>query len=117
MAGQNLVDGVVDDLVDHVVQTRPVVGVADVHAGAFADRVEPLQHLDAVGAVVVRRRCFLQRLGVHFWLSLGTEFSAYFIAQIAPERRINSAANDLEKMQLFQCVGCDRLSLFAALMI
>ena len=46
VAGQNLVDGIVDDLVDHVVQTRPVIGVADVHAGAFADGVEALQHLD-----------------------------------------------------------------------
>ena len=115
MAGQNLVDGVVHDLVDHVVQTRPVVGVADVHAGAFADRVEPFQHLDAVGAVVVVRRRFLQRLGVHFWLSLGTEFSTHFIAQIASGTPHKFAANDLEKMHLFQCVGCDRLSLFLPL--
>ena len=52
VAGQHLVDGVVDDLVDHVVQARTVVGVADVHARTLAHRVEPLQHLDAVLAVV-----------------------------------------------------------------
>ena len=51
MAGQRLVDGVVDHLVDHVVQARAVVGVADIHARALAHRIEPLQHLDAVGAV------------------------------------------------------------------
>ena len=71
MTGENLVDAVIDDLVDHVVQTRPVVGIADVHARAFADRIEPLQHLDAVGAVVLRRRHFLQRLSGHFGLSRG----------------------------------------------
>ena len=37
---QGLVDGVVDDLEDHVVQTGPVIGVADVHSGAFSDGVE-----------------------------------------------------------------------------
>jgi hypothetical protein len=42
MAGEGLGDGVVDDLEDHVVQPRAVVGVADVHAGALADRFEAL---------------------------------------------------------------------------
>ncbi len=45
-AGEALVDRVVDDLVDHVMQARAVIGVADIHAGALADRVEALQHLD-----------------------------------------------------------------------
>ncbi len=56
VSGQNLVDGVIDDFVDHVVQTRPIVGIADVHAGALAYRIQALQHLDAVGTVVVHRR-------------------------------------------------------------
>src|SRR5690606_7977673 len=43
--------GVVDDLVDHVMQARAVVGVPDIHAGAFADRVEALEDLDRVGAI------------------------------------------------------------------
>ncbi len=60
--GQRLVDRVVDDLVDHVVQARAVVGVADIHAGALADGVQPLEHLDGFGAVCVgveigRRLC------------------------------------------------------------
>jgi hypothetical protein len=42
VAGQRFVDGVVDDLVDHVMQARAVVGVADIHAGPFAHRIEPL---------------------------------------------------------------------------
>ncbi len=52
VAGQRLVDGVVDDLVDHVVQTGTVVGVADVHARPFAHRVEALQDLDRLGVII-----------------------------------------------------------------
>ena len=52
-AGQRLVDGVVDHLVDHVVQARAVIGVADVHAGALAHRVQTLQDLDGFGAVAL----------------------------------------------------------------
>ena len=51
-AGQRLVDGVVHDLVDHVVQARAVVGVADIHAGALAHRIEALQDLDGFRAVI-----------------------------------------------------------------
>ena len=51
MARQRLIDGVVDHLVDHVVQARAVVGVADVHARPFADGVQAAQHLDRIGAV------------------------------------------------------------------
>jgi hypothetical protein len=48
-----LVDGVIDDLIDHVMEARPVVGVADIHARPLADRVEALQDLDRLGAVFV----------------------------------------------------------------
>jgi hypothetical protein len=37
---QRLVDAVVDHLVDHVVQARAVVGVADIHAGALANGLQ-----------------------------------------------------------------------------
>ncbi len=53
MAGQRLVDRIVADLEHHVVEARPVVGIADIHAGAFAHRVEALEDLDLVGAIVV----------------------------------------------------------------
>jgi hypothetical protein len=49
-ARERLVDGVVDDLVDEVMQA-PLGGVADVHAGAFANGIEAFQDLDLVGAV------------------------------------------------------------------
>ncbi len=52
MTRQRLVDGVVDDLVDHVVQARAVIGVADIHARALADRLEALQDLDRFGAII-----------------------------------------------------------------
>ena len=52
IAGQRLVDGVVDHLVDHVVQARAVVGVADIHARPLAHGIEAFQHLDRLGAVV-----------------------------------------------------------------
>ena len=51
IAGQRLVDRVVDDLVDHVVQAGAVVGVADIHARPLAHGVEAAQHLDRIGAV------------------------------------------------------------------
>src|ERR1022692_2307874 len=42
MAGQRFVDGVVDDLEYHVMQTAAVIGIADVHARPLAHRVEAL---------------------------------------------------------------------------
>src|SRR3546814_2300753 len=53
MAGQRLVDGVVGNLEHHVVEARSVVGVADVHAGAFAHGIHALQDLDGIGAIIV----------------------------------------------------------------
>ena len=54
MAGERFVDGIVDHLIDHVMQARAVIGVADIHARPLAHGIEALQHLDAVGAVIVR---------------------------------------------------------------
>ena len=39
LVGERLVDRVVQDLEHHVVQTGPVIGVADVHSRALADRI------------------------------------------------------------------------------
>ena len=52
---ERLVDGVVDNLVDHVMEARAVVRIADIHTGTLADRIEPFQDLDAVGAIGFRR--------------------------------------------------------------
>ena len=51
-AGQRLVDGVVHHLVDHVMQTRAVIGVADIHARPLAHGIEAFQHLDRFRAVL-----------------------------------------------------------------
>ena len=59
MAGERLVDAVVDDLVDHVVQAGAVVGVADVHARPLAHGVEALEDLDQFGAVFGDRLHFV----------------------------------------------------------
>ena len=50
ISGEGFVDRVVDDLVDKVVQPGSRGG-ADVHAGAEADRLEPLEHLYLAGVV------------------------------------------------------------------
>ncbi|CAM5290421.1 hypothetical protein RLIN73S_04688 [Rhodanobacter lindaniclasticus] len=52
VAGQRLVDRVVDDLEHHVVQTGAVIGVADVHPRALAHRFQALQDLDVAGVVM-----------------------------------------------------------------
>ncbi|MEY9097155.1 hypothetical protein ABIA24_000064 [Sinorhizobium fredii] len=58
VAGQRLVDRVVDDLVDHVVQTGAIVGIADIHARPLADGVQALQHLDGIGTIFGGRAGF-----------------------------------------------------------
>ncbi|RPK47495.1 hypothetical protein EES39_11520 [Streptomyces sp. ADI92-24] len=59
VAGQRLVDRVVDDLLHQVVQAS-LTGRADVHAGPLADRVQALQDGDRAGVV---RGCHLVRGG------------------------------------------------------
>jgi hypothetical protein len=54
MAGQCLVDRVVDHFVDHVVQAGAVIGVADIHAGPLAHGVKALEDLDRFRAVFGR---------------------------------------------------------------
>ncbi len=50
VAGQRLVHGVVDDFGEQVMQ-RLLVGPADIHAGAAAYRLEPLEDFDVLGRV------------------------------------------------------------------
>jgi len=51
ITGERLVDGVVDDLVDHVVETGAVLGVADIHAGPPAHGLQAAQDLNLLRAV------------------------------------------------------------------
>ncbi len=60
-AGHGLVDGVIDDLVDQVVQTTQA-GVADVHGGAFTYVLRALQDLHAA-LVITLQSCVLLPLG------------------------------------------------------
>jgi hypothetical protein len=62
LAGQRLVDGVVDDLVDEVVKA-PDAGRADVHAGALADRLQALEDRQVPGGVSVGRAGSRRRPG------------------------------------------------------
>ena len=54
VSGQGFVDGVVDNLVDQVMQAGAIVRVADIHAWQFANRLAVLQHFDLVRAVGLR---------------------------------------------------------------
>ena len=65
MAGQRLVDRIVRDFEHHVVEARPVVGVADVHSRALAHRIEALEDLDALGVVIALIRAVLVGVGCH----------------------------------------------------
>ena len=63
VAGQRLVHGVVDHFREQMMQ-RLLVGAADIHAGAAAHRLEPLQHLDMLGGVAAVRAARFGRLRV-----------------------------------------------------
>ena len=52
MAGKRLVDGVVHHLVDHMVKPRPVIRIADIHAGALSHRIQAFQNLDGIRTVI-----------------------------------------------------------------
>jgi len=51
VAGKRFINGVVDDLVHHVMQAAAVIGVADIHARPLAHGVEAFQNPDRFRAV------------------------------------------------------------------
>ena len=51
MSSERLVNGVVDNLEDHVVQTSAVISVSDVHSWALSHGLKPLQELDVFSTV------------------------------------------------------------------
>ena len=55
MTGERLVHGIVDDFGEQMMQ-RLLVGAADIHAGAAADRLEPFQHLDVARGIALLGR-------------------------------------------------------------
>ena len=52
MAGDRLVHRIVEDF-GHEVMEPALVGAADIHAGAAANRLEPFQNLDVLGGIAV----------------------------------------------------------------
>ena len=54
VARERLIDGVVDDLVDHVVEAGAVIRIADIHARTLANGIEALEDLDRFGVVIGR---------------------------------------------------------------
>ena len=54
MAGDRLVHGIVEHFGDEVMQGA-LVGAADIHAGAAADGLQPLQDLDILGGIAGAR--------------------------------------------------------------
>ena len=69
MAGERLVDCVVDDLIDHVVQSGAVVRIADIHARPLANGIEPAQNFNRVCAIgiVFGTGRILRVLGHRIW--------------------------------------------------
>ena len=53
MPRKRFVDRIVRNLEHHVMQPRPVVGIADIHARALADRIQALENLDRIGAISI----------------------------------------------------------------
>jgi hypothetical protein len=62
MARKRLIDGVVDDLVDEMVQASGTRR-ADIHTRPLANRFEPLEYLDLISTVC--RRLGLRRFRCH----------------------------------------------------
>ena len=52
VAGDRLVHGVVHDLGEKMMEGL-FIGAADIHAGAAADGLQPLQHLDVGGGILL----------------------------------------------------------------
>jgi len=57
MAGQRFVNRVIDHFEHHMVQTGAIAGIADIHAGAFADRLQTFKLLDGVFVVAGADLC------------------------------------------------------------
>ena len=53
-AGQRLINGVINDLVDQMMQTARARG-ADIHTRTFADGLQPLQYLDLAAVIFMLR--------------------------------------------------------------
>jgi hypothetical protein len=53
MPGEGFVNGIVDHLKDHVVETCSIMHITDVHAGPLAHGIKAAQHGNAGGIVIL----------------------------------------------------------------
>ena len=51
--GERFIDGIIDNLVDHVMQARPVVRIAYVHPRPLSHGIQSAKDFDAIGAIFV----------------------------------------------------------------
>ena len=49
--GQSFIDGVINNLIDHMVETGTVIGITNIHTRAFAYRIEAFQNLNRLGII------------------------------------------------------------------
>ena len=52
MPCQCLVNRIIDNLIDHVMQTCAIIRITDIHARAFSDSFQAFQNLDGGRAVI-----------------------------------------------------------------
>ena len=51
ITSQSFINGIIKNFINHVVQTRAVIGIADIHPRTFAHGVQPFQNLDRISTV------------------------------------------------------------------
>ena len=63
---QCFIDRIVRDFENHVVQARTIIGIADIHAGAFAYCIKAFEDLDRIGTIFALLdgffRCIFRRV-------------------------------------------------------
>ena len=59
VTGNGFIHRVIENFSRHVMQGT-IIGAADIHTGAAADRLKPFQHLDFGSGIITRRSCIEQ---------------------------------------------------------
>tara|TARA_B100000035_G_scaffold77818_1_gene64951 strand:- start:278 stop:502 length:225 start_codon:yes stop_codon:yes gene_type:complete len=54
--GEVFVNGIVDDFPNAVMKGGPIMGVTEVHSGAFSDGLEAFENLDAASVIIIAHR-------------------------------------------------------------
>ena len=66
MACQSFIDRIINDLIDHMVQTGAVICVANIHARPLTHSLQPFENLDGIsiitGVFTTRFRCVFRLL-------------------------------------------------------